>query len=316
METVSTPYGRVPVVGIVERFEDGAVMSCTPACEAVFETPLGSLCAQHTTDDLRRRTVQAISFHHTGALRALPLERPTRIETPAGPMVVELVTFHPDGSLCRAFPLNGKLSGYWTQEDEGRLATPLELHTPLGPMRARYIGACFAPAGALLSLTLWPGEVLTVPTPVGPLAARVGVSFRPGGGLRSLEPAKPQSIPTPAGLIQAYDLDAVGISGDVNSLGFGRDGSITRVSTSLTRVLASGPHEDERVYAPESRESLCGDGEREPVPMRLEFEEGLARIRTRDDVPWQELDLSAWTLRTEPYLVQFANPFGRLGCAC
>lgn len=316
METVSTPYGRVPVVGIVERFEDGAVMSCTPACEAVFETPLGPLCAQHTTDDLRRRTVQAISFHPGGALRALPLERPTRISTPAGALDVELVTFHPDGSLCRAFPLNGKLSGYWTQEDEGRLAAPLELATPAGPLGGRFIGICFAPGGQLLSLTLWPGETVSVPTPVGPLSARVGVSFRADGSLRSLEPAKPQAVPTPAGFIQAYDLDAVGICGDVNSLGFGRDGGVTRVSTSLTSVLASGPHEDERVYAPESRESLCGDGEREPVPMRLEFEEGLARIRTRDNVPWHELDLSIWTLRTQPYLVQFANPFGRLGCAC
>ena len=316
METVSTPYGRVPVVGIVERFEDGAVMSCTPACEAVFETPLGPLCAQHTTDDLRRRTVQSISFHHTGALRALPLERPTRIETPAGSMVVELVTFHPDGSLCRAFPLNGKLSGYWTQEDEGRLAAPLELATPLGPLGGRFIGICFAPGGQLLSLTLWPGESVSVPTPVGPLSARVGVSFRVDGSLRSLEPAKPQSVPTPAGLIQAYDLDAVGICGDVNSLGFGHDGSITRVSTSLTRVLASGPHEDERVYAPESRESLCGDGEREPVPMQLEFHPEETWIRTRPDLEWTKLPTKDWSLRAEPYLRQFANPFGRMNCSC
>lgn len=316
MDTLDTPYGAIPITGIVERFEDGAAMSCTPAGEVAFNTALGQLTAQHSTDDLRRRTVQSLSFHPTGALRALPLERPTRIETPAGPMDAELVTFHPDGSLCRAFPLNGKLSGYWTQEDEGRLARPVSLATPMGQVRAKLIGACFAPNGALLSLTLWPGETLDVPTPVGAVAARVGVSFRADGSLRSLEPARPQSIPTPAGFIQAYDLDAVGISGDVNSLGFAPDGTVARISTSLTRVLASGPHEEERAFTPESRESLCGDTEREPVPMRLAFAQGLARIRTRDDRPWTELDLSAWRLRAEPYLRQFANPFGRVSCSC
>lgn len=123
-------------------------------------------------------------------------------------------------------------------------------------------------------------------------------------------------MPTPAGIVQAYDLDAVGICGDVNSLGFGPDGTVSRVSTTLTRILASGPHEDERTYVPQERESLCGDGEREPVPMRLEFGGGLARIKTRTEDGWDELELSAWTLRAEPFLREFGRPFGRLGCAC
>lgn len=314
--SIDTRYGPIMVNGVVERYADGAVMSCTPAGAAVFDTPLGPLMAQHSTDDLRRRTVQALSFHPSGALRALPLERPTRIATPAGPMDVELATFHADGSLCRAFPLNGKLSGHWTQEDEGRLAQTVDLNTPLGLVRARLIGVRFAPGGELLSLTLWPGETLSVQTPVGPLSARVGVSFRPDGSLRSLEPARPQGVPTPAGTIQAYDLDAVGICGDVNSLGFAPDGSVSRVSTSLTRVLAWGPHEAQMAFTPASRESLCGDTEREPVPLRLEFKGDMARIRSHDAAPWTELDLSRWSLRAEPCLRQFANPFGRMSCSC
>jgi len=316
MDTLDTRYGAIPVSGFVERFDDGSVMSCTPAGEVVFATPLGPLTAQCTTDDLRRRTVQCLSFHPTGALRALPLERPTRIETPAGPMSVELVTFHPDGMLNRAFPLNGKLSGYWTQEDEGRLAQPVCLDTPLGRLTARIIGVNFGPDGTMRSLTLWPDETLEVPTPVGPLKARVGVSFRPDGSLRSLEPAKPQAVPTPAGLIQAYDLDAVGICGDRNSLAFAPDGSIERVSTNLTRVLACGPNGQERAFVPEARESLCGDGEREIVPMQLEFTPAEARIRTRPDTPWTSLPLARWTLRAEPFFIQFASPFGRMSCSC
>lgn len=315
MKTVETPYGPLKIDGPLERYPDGTLRSCTPAGPTVFATALGPLLAQHSTDDLRRRTVQPVSFHPTGLLRALPLEEPTLIKTPAGPMAVELVTFHPDGSLSRAFPLNGKLSGLWSQEDEGTLARPVTLDTPMGRTCARLIGVRFDPAGALLSLTLWPGETLEAPTPVGPLLARVGVSFRPDGSLRSLEPASPQRVPTPAGDVQAYDLDAVGISGDVNSLGFGPDGRVERVSTNLTQIAASGPGGQHRLFAPELRESLCGDSESEPVPLRLEFGEDAVRIRTKADAPWTVLPLADWTLRAEPCLLQFAMPLGRLRCA-
>jgi len=316
MDTVTTRYGTIPVAGYVEWFADGAVMSCAPADEVALETSCGPLVPQCTTDDLRRRTVQALSFHTTGVLRAVPLERPTAIETPAGPMLVELVTFHPDGSLCRAFPLNGKLSGYWTQEDEGGLATPVRLKTPLGVIEKRVIGVYFNPEGTLLSLTLWPGDTLEVPTPAGPLKARVGVSFGPDGSLRSLEPAKPQPVATPAGVIQAYDLDAVGICGDVNSLEFWPSGAVKRVSTNLTRVLAAGPDGAAMEFCPELRESLCGDGDKEIVPMQLAFDQHTARIRTLPDKNWTVLPLSEWTLRAQPFVAQFATPFGHMHCSC
>ncbi len=314
METVHTPYGPLAVSGPLERYPDGTLRSCTPAGPTVFQTALGPLPAQHSTDDLRRRTVQPVSFHPTGLLSALPLEEPTLVQTPAGPLSAELVTFHPDGTLCRVFPLNGKLSGLWSQEDEGRLARPADLRTPMGRISARIIGVRFDPAGALLSLTLWPGESVEAPTPVGPMAARIGVSFRPDGSLRSLEPASPQAVPTPAGEIQAYDLDAVGVSGDVNSLGFGPDGRVERVSTNLTQVAASGPGGAHCLFAPEFRESLCGDGEREPMPLRLEFGPDEVRIRTRQNAPWTVLPLAHWTLRSEPCLLRFATPLAQVRC--
>ncbi len=304
--SLDTPCGSIPVHGPVERFPDGGPRSCTPCGPAALATRFGTLVPQHSTDDLRRRTVQALTFHPGGLPRCLPLEQPTRIETPAGVMDAELLTFHPDGSLRRAFPLNGKLSGYWTEADEGALAKTMEVSTPLGRLTAKIISLCFHPCGTLASITLWPGEEVALPTPAGTLAARVGMAFRPDGSLRSIEPARPQAVPTPAGSIMAYDLDAVGICGDANSLCFAPDGRVEGVTTSLTRVLARREDGSEQVFAPGTRESLCGDAERESAPMRLEFAPGVARIRSGWRAPWVRLELSRVRLRAEPALTGFA----------
>jgi len=314
MNSVTTQYGDIPVAGYVEWHPNGQIMSCAPAAEVALATKVGPLVPQYTTDDLRRRTVQSVQFHENGRLRNLPLERPTLIETSVGQFLAELVTFHPDGSLSRIFPLNGKLSGYWTQEDEGRLAKPLTFSSPIGPITARIIGLSFDPGGRLRSITLWPGEVVQVPTPVGVLAARVGISFRADGSVRCLEPAKPQTVMTPVGKVNAYDLDTVGISGDINSLAFATDGSIARVSTSLTSVRVTYPDGTQDIFSPASRESLCGDTDVEPVPMILEFSPSVVSIRQHPLKPGTLLSLTDTTFRTEPYLKSFAHPFGKMAC--
>jgi len=315
MQTLETAYGRIATTGVVERFPDGGVKSCTPAAETTLFTPLGAFVPQHTTDDLRRRTVQSLSFHANGALRHLPLEHPATVHTPAGQVTAELLTFHPSGGLHRVFPLNGKLSGLWSEADEGALARPVSLVTPLGPLTARFIGLSFAPGGELLSLTLWPGETLSVTTPVGPIETRIGVSFRPDGSLRSLEPARPQSVPTPAGKVLAYDPDAVGVCGDVNSLAFAPDGGVERLSSSLTGIAAVRDDGAEIVADPEIRESICGDGEREVTPLRLRFGREMLSVQLRPESEWLNLPLTRWRVRARPFVAQFARPLVR-ACAC
>lgn len=307
---VATRYGAIPAAGPVERFPDGGVRSCVPAGPVVLHTALGPLVPQYSTDDVRRRTVASLTFHPDGGVRCLSLEERTPVRTPAGPLEVEMLTFHPGGALARAFPLNGKLSGYWTQDDEAGLAGPATLGTPLGPVAARLICARFGAGGRLAGLTLWPGEALEVPTPVGPVMARIGLAFGPGGALRSLEPDAPVEVPTPAGPVLAYDPDAVGVSGDVNSLVFGPGGAVERVTTVRTELhvrLAGGSH---AVYAPRSRESLCGDTDREPVPMTLDFGPEALALRWGAGPPEVRVPLAGTALSTRPHL-----PFLNAGAA-
>jgi hypothetical protein len=315
MKIIKTGHGVIQAVGRQEIYENGALLSCQPGTACVLTTPVGELTPQYTTDDLRKKEVQPVVFHEGGSLKFLPMETQTVIETPAGPMPAEMVTFHPDGSLSRVFPLNGKLSGYWSQEDEAGLAAPVTLLTPVGVLTTMVINVSFHPGGAMRSLTLWPGHTVCIPTPAGIIETRMGVAFEPDGRVRSVEPGKPTTVDTPAGEIRAYDPDAVGVNGDVNSLVFAPDGSVARVTTTLTRLTVVDPDGRHTVFTPAERESLCGDTDKEMVPMVIEFSPELMTVRLDPEKPGTSIPRAGHAFFSTPYLPQLANPFGQLRCS-
>ncbi len=271
MELLETPYGPLPVAGPVDRHPDGTARAVFLDGPVALQTSLGRLVPQHTIDDHRRMHKPPVTFFPNGRVRSLPLEARTVVATPAGPLPAELVTFHYNGAVARVFPLNGKLSGYWTEADEAGMAETLRVKTPLGPMAARFVAVAFDPEGRLRSLTLWPGEEVVARTPVGNAPVRLGLSFHPDGGLRSVEPARPLEVQTPVGPVWAYDPDAVGISGDDNSLVFDGRGAVRRVATVRTAVAARLPDGSRQEVAPLVRDSICGDGDHELTPLVLEF---------------------------------------------
>ncbi len=315
MKDITTRYGVIPATGRQETHAEGTLLSCHPGAPCVLETPLGPLTPQHTTDDLRKKEVQPVVFHESGVIRYLPLESQTTVPTPAGDMAAEMLTFHSDGSLSRVFPLNGKLSGYWSQEDEAGLAAPTTLLTPVGVLTAMVINVSFYPSGAMRSITLWPGQALSIPTPAGVIQTRMGMAFGPDGTVRSIEPSKPTPVVTPAGEIMAYDPDAVGINGDVNSLVFDDDGGVARIATTLTRLTVAAPDGRTTTFLPEERESLCGDTEREMVPMTVQFTADTVIVRTAPDTLPALIPRAGHAFFTAPYLPQLAHPFGQLRCS-
>ena len=120
--TIDTRYGSLPVDGPAEYGPEGQALAVFAAGPAVLATAAGDLVPQHTIDDARRMHRPPVVFHPNGHVRSLPLERRTPVATPLGTLPAELVTFHDNGALARVFPLNGKLSGYWTEADEAGLA--------------------------------------------------------------------------------------------------------------------------------------------------------------------------------------------------
>ncbi|MFH1915495.1 MAG: hypothetical protein ABIK45_14630 [Pseudomonadota bacterium] len=314
MQPIATRSGVIPVAQILETYADGSLHACQASDPCVLDTPAGRLVPQHTTSELRKKEVQPVVFHPDGTLKSLPLEEQTVIATPAGDIPAELITFHPDGSLSRVFPLNGRLSGYWSQEDEAGLARPATLLTPVGMLTATIIGLAFHPSGALRSLTFWPGQTVSIDTPAGIVETRMGVSFWPDGAVRSVEPARPTTVNTLAGEMAAHDPDAVGVNGDDNSLAFHPDGAVARVVTVLTRLTAIGPDGRTTAYAPSQRESLCGDGEREMTPIIVEFTTDQVLVSQTRNAPPVHIARAGHAFFTAPWLPGLAMPLADLRC--
>lgn len=226
-------------------------------------TRYGKLIPQHTTDDLRKKEILPVVFHNNGTPKALPLEKQTTIATPVGDIPAELVTFHENGSLNRVFPLNGKLSGYWSEADEMALAKPVVLRTPAGTIVARLISVSFFDNETLRSITLCPGETISIATPASHYEARIGISFYRDGNIQSLEPAKPTLVKTMAGEIMAFDPDAVGVNGDKNSLIFDNKGDVIQAITPPSQIKVVKSDGETICFAPEYCESYFSDVEQE-----------------------------------------------------
>lgn len=278
-------------------------------------TRYGALTPQTTANELRRKDIEPTTYHANGQIKSVPLETQTPIETPAGIIPAELISFHENGTINRIFPLNGKLSGYWTQEDEEGLAAPVRLLTPLGPIEVRVISVSFYDNEAIRSLTLWPGESIPVSTAAGFIPARIGISFTRDGVIESLEPATPSPVKTLAGEITAFDPDAVGVNGDANSLMFDNDGNVIRVTTTLSKLKAVHPNGTISHFVPETRESLCSESEEEIVPMVVSIDEQGIAIQTKATAPARKLPLEQHLFFTEPYLPQLANSLEMMRCS-
>jgi hypothetical protein len=278
-------------------------------------TNYGELIPQYTTDDLRKKEILPVVFHGNGTPKTLPLECQTTIATPAGDILAELVTFHENGSINRVFPLNGKLSGYWSEADELGQAKPISLRTPVGTITARIISVSFYENEALRSITLCPDETVSIATQAGNFETRIGVSFFMDGNVQSLEPAKPFPVKTEVGEIIAYDPDAVGVNGDTNSLLFDNKGNVLQTITTLSRIKTVHSDGKTTLFAPEYRESYCSDAEQEIIPMVVKFSEQAVIISTNPESPSTNISKKNHLFFSGPYLPKFSHGLGTMGCS-
>ncbi len=272
MTNTSTLYGELSGVEFRSLFSNGKMDGCLVTQPNTLTTPYGTLVPQYEAEDMGRRSVKPIYFYKDGSLKSIALQSQTNLETPVGSIPAELVTFHKSGSIKRIFPLDGKLSGFWGWKNEFALASEITINSPLGPLSAKMIGVQFYESGALKSITLWPGQNITIQTPIGEITVRKGLAFYESGAIRSFEPLKKIEIATPVGMITSYDNEPNGIHGDINSVQLTEDGSIEALSTVDHAVEVFLSEEISELFHPGGKNNVCGDERKVSVPMKVRFE--------------------------------------------
>lgn len=300
MSEVTTKYGTLKGATYASRYPNGTVRDCILIEPNQIDTPYGPLVPQYLDDGQRRKRIKPLSFHPNGNLKNVPLDSPALIKTSIGAFPAELVTFYENGGLCRIFPLDGNLTGFWTEEDEYSLAEEFEFAFSFVKFKQRIISLHFYESGAVKSLTIWPKDTITLQSPLGTVTARIGISLYEDGTLKSLEPSKPLTVQTQLGQIVAYDHSAHGIHADRNSLSFTKEGKVESVVTSANVITVRNPKGETAVYQPGMQPDMFNPERLEVVPMRINFQGNMVCFENEGNA----YDLNECTFTVQPFLLQ------------
>jgi antitoxin component YwqK of YwqJK toxin-antitoxin module len=268
---LDTIYGPLTGIETCTYYSDGKVDACSICQPNILETPYGSLVPQYDDIGVRRKNNISLSFFSNGKLKSISLHEQTEVKTSIGIIPAEYITFYESGEIRRIFPLNGKLSGYWSEEEECELAENLHFSFPFASFSKKVIGIQFYKNGNIKSITFWPKEKISIQTSQGEITARTGISLYESGKLKSLEPNIPTPINTPIGTITAFDFTPLGINGDINSLAFFEDGRIQSILTYSSKVEVTDSNNEIKIYEPSTANISCGEME-DPVPLKIDFD--------------------------------------------
>lgn len=243
-----------------------------------ISTKYGVFVPQYEDSTVRRKYINPVTFYDNGNVKSIALHEQTMISTPVGVLPAELLTFYKSGKVKRLFPLNGKISAYWTEEDEYDLATELDFSFKFGSFKKKVIAIYFYESGSVKGLTFWPNDSVSVESPLGKVTARIGLTLYPDGLLKSFEPQSPLAVMTPIGEIIAYDPQAIGINGDMNSCNFYEDGSIKSLATANNLITVTDQNKNQDIWGPSFEPSLLDDNKAETIPLWLEFNQAYVTL--------------------------------------
>ncbi len=266
--------GNIELKGIANSYcyENGEIEGCILNEENIIHTQYGDLIPRYGPDEVRRKYSHSISFYPGGTIKSISLEQQTDIITSMGTFPAELVTFYESGAIKRLFPLNGKISGYWTESDEEQLCREFQFRFPFGSFKAKIINLSFYESGNLKAMTLWPGQSIILKTKLGLFPVRIGFSLYEDGSVKSIEPAYDITISTPIGNIDVFNENAMGICGDVNSLCFNPNGGIRSLISTSSKIAVFDGEGAVDIIEPSMRLDPIEEDKYIIIPLKISFE--------------------------------------------
>ena len=236
MNTVETKYGILNGAHLIGKYITGESEYYSVDEISKLKVLGYNLVPLYGYQDTRRKELPAIRFYKNGNIRNISLNDSTKISTKIGDFEVEKIVFYEDGMINRLFLLDGKLSGFWSEDDEYKLAEVQHFNLPIGKFEARVMSLHFHKDENLKSITFWPKERIFLNIGDQKVNIRIGISLYEDGSIESCEPAKATLINTPIGKIEAFDRNTLGIHGESNSLKFYNNGEVKEIVT-FTNVI-------------------------------------------------------------------------------
>jgi len=310
MEKLNNKYGDIQGISSMDYYKNGNPRNCVVNKINELKTNYGTLIPQYDNGSDRRKHVNSFSFYDDGNLKSIYLQNQTKFNTSIGALPGELITFYLNGNINRIFPLNGQITAYWSELDEYKLAENVSLNLSVGKFEKKVICVHFYEDGVVKSITLWTSNTVEINSPIGNVAARIGLSFYNDGNLKSFEPLKPTKIETPIGTITAYDVNALGIHGDLNSVNFSKDGSIESLITSSDTIEVTTKTGEKKSYKPGLKTSVMNDEVKDVVPMSIRFNDSKVCFNNN---PKDNYYLNECTFEVKYIPLQAKSPC--IGCA-
>lgn len=279
MASFNTEYGVI--VGVInEEFDqDGNIKECMVTEYNQLKTDYGYLVPKYGESSLRSKFVKSLSFYTSGKLKSIYLEEPTQVITSIGILPAELITFYENGGIHRLFPLNGRISGYWSEEEEYNLASEISLTIQSKNICSKFMSIQFYDSQAIKSITLWRKNEIQLTSLYGMIKTNIGFSLYEDGRLKSIEPKYPMDIPTPIGRLKAYDTTKLGIHADQNSLCFYENQQIKSLKSVTDVIEVTSETGYVSQYTPFFVRNLLNPEEFSIEPITMTFEENTVRIK-------------------------------------
>ena len=310
---IETRYGTLRGCFDEEYYENGTLKSCSFDIVNRLKTSCGILTPRYGPETVRSKYGKAIGFYPNGCIRRIALEQMTDVQSPIGEFPAELITFYESEAICRIFPLNGKITGFWTEEDEEKLMVPLHFKFYFGEFSAKIISVHFYESGNIQSITLFPNEIFEISLPFGKVLGRTGFSLYESGALQSLEPAEPTSVPTPIGTLHAFAGNCTGITADQNSLGLAESGTVVRLSTVTDKIVVQTPDARLETNTPVQKTNPLDGQSVFTLPVKVEFSTDSVRFISEDTRSYL-FATCAFSILSVPYTAALPNCSNCSGC--
>lgn len=288
MKEIEIKYGTLNNAYIVGYYSTAEVEGYKLEEESELNILGYKLIPLYGYPELRRKEFPSVKVYKSGNIKSISLNESTSITTKIGVFEVEKITFYEDGPINRIFLLDGKLSGYWSEDDEYNLAKTHKFNFEFASFEAKAISLNFYKTEELKSITLWPKERVKLNLGDYNIIGRIGISLYKSGKLKSCEPFRAITINTIIGPIEAYDINAIGIHGDDNSLEFYEDGKVKSLITSTNIITIHTLEGGTIIHSPRKVRIYSNSEVMDTITLAIEFRDDKVIIDDKYEYNIQE----------------------------